>query len=250
MKRINLKTGILFFCVMTLGVLFAHTSVQAQQTESTVSYLETFGYAEGEYEPDKITISILLNEAEIKRKSLDDLQKKMVDALIKLGIDVEKNLKVISMQASLKQYVLAKDDVLQRREFELIVSDYAMANKVFEVMDWIGVSAARIVRWELQDFDKALGELKLQAIKAGKTQAQAMASAAGNTLGETLLIQDERRYDRNQFVRYAKENMLKSRDMSMVISESGIQKDPEINFGPIKLNVTVQMRFKLTEAKP
>lgn len=234
-------------CGIALGALLISPKVQAQQTEANVSYIETFGYAEGEFNPDKITIRILLNEAEAKRKPLDELQKKMTDALTKMGIDVEKNLKVIAMQASLKQYLLFKDDVMQKREFELIVTDFATATKVFEVLDWIGVSSAKITSWELQDYDKALLDLRLQAIKNGKAQAQAMAEAAGSGLGETLLIQDERRYDRNQFARVKEVSFTRSDALSGTLMGGNLE--PEINFGPIKLNATVQLRFKLEKAK-
>lgn len=244
-----MKKNILFMCGIALGAfLFGpRAHAQAQQTETTVNYIETYGYAEGEFAPDKITIRILLNEAEAKRKPLDELQKKMTDALTKMGIDVEKNLKVIAMQASLKQYLLFKDDVMQKREFELIVTDFATATKVFEVLDWIGVSSAKITSWELQDYDKALLELRLQAIKNGKAQAQAMAEAAGSGLGETLLIQDERRYDRNQFARAKEVSFTRSEDE--VVTAMGVVREPELNFGPIKLNATVQLRFKLEKAK-
>lgn len=234
MKKMHLILG------LALSLCLCSGRAMAQDAQTSVSYIETFGMAETEVSPDKITLRIQLNEAEGKKKPLEELQKKMLDALTKMGLDVEKNLQVVSMQSSLKQYLLAKDDILQRRDFNLIVSDYATANKVFEVLEWLGISTAYIHKLELLEPEKAKLELKLKAIEDGKAQAQAMAKAAGAQLGDVLLIMDERQF--NQYIYQDEEAQPRFTKALQVEAVS----EPQIGFRTLKLKANVQLRFKLT----
>ncbi len=54
--------------------------------------------------------------------SLEDLEIKMIEALRKLGIDIEKKLTVLDMMSSYKDYVLKKTDIQKAKKFELEVS--------------------------------------------------------------------------------------------------------------------------------
>ena len=66
-------------------------------------YIEVAGNADTMVTPDEIFIKIEISEADTKNKtSVEDLERKMFDALKAMGIDVEKNLTTSDMSSNLK----------------------------------------------------------------------------------------------------------------------------------------------------
>ncbi len=86
-------------------------------------YIEVAGSADTMVTPDEIFIKIEISEADTKNKtSVEDLERKMFDALKAMGIDVEKYLTTSDISSNFKNYFLRGKNVLKSKEYMLKVS--------------------------------------------------------------------------------------------------------------------------------
>ena len=72
----------------------------AQMQEAYPSYIQVTGRAEKELTPDEFYLQIVINERDSKGKiSVESQQRDMVAVLRKLGVDVEKQLKMANLSS-------------------------------------------------------------------------------------------------------------------------------------------------------
>jgi len=94
-------------------------------------YLETTAKADSLVEPDRIYLSILIQEKEDRdRTSVEKQEREMASALEELGIDLKKQLKIEDLASNYKKYFLRKKSVLKSKNYELVVYDGLTASKV------------------------------------------------------------------------------------------------------------------------
>ena len=85
--------------ILAAAVVLA-APVFAQTQEAFPSYIQVNGRSQMEVTPDEFYLSIVINERESKGKiTVEIQQRQMIDALKKLGVDVEKQLKVANMSS-------------------------------------------------------------------------------------------------------------------------------------------------------
>ena len=85
--------------ILAAAVVLA-APVFAQTQEAFPSYIQVNGRSQMEVTPDEFYLSIVINERESKGKiTVETQQRQMIDALKKLGVDVEKQLKVANMSS-------------------------------------------------------------------------------------------------------------------------------------------------------
>ena len=72
----------------------------AQVQEAFPSYIQVNGRAEKEITPDEFYLSVIINERDSKGKiSVESQQRDMIAALKRLGVNVEKQLKVANLSS-------------------------------------------------------------------------------------------------------------------------------------------------------
>ena len=89
-------------------------------------YLETNAKVDSLVKPDRIYLSILIQEKEDRDKtSVEKQEREMASVLEGLGINLKKQLKIEDLASNYKKYFLRKKSVLKSKAYELIVYVFA-----------------------------------------------------------------------------------------------------------------------------
>ena len=210
----------------------------AQMQEAYPSYIQVTGRAEKELTPDEFYLQIVINERDSKGKiSVDSQQRDMVAVLRKLGVDVEKQLKM----ANLSSEFFKKNTSVAMAKYQLQLGSSGEVAKVWQALDDLGISNISILKVTHSQLDKYKQEVRLEAMRNARESAQEMAGAIGQTIGKCFYIYDSNSnvlpvmYDNAVLMRSAK---------AVADAESVAEEDP-LEFKTIKLEYGVQAKFVL-----
>jgi hypothetical protein len=178
----------LVWIVFFFQLLGANLSAQ-QPSVADKPFIEVYGTAEIEIDPDEVFVRIVLTERpegkdRIIIDKLEDLLKKEIR---ELGIDLS-NLTVQNATADYTKFKMLKKEVVQSRQYVLKVNSQAVLSKLFERFDKINVTDAwieRIGHTKLAQFEK---EAREKAVKSAREKADYMVVAAGMKLGMPLFM--------------------------------------------------------------
>ena len=210
----------------------------AQMQEAYPSYIQVTGRAEKELTPDEFYLQIVINERDSKGKiSVESQQRDMVAVLRKLGVDVEKQLKM----ANLSSEFFKKNTSVAMAKYQLQLGSSGEVAKVWQALDDLGISNISILKVTHSQLDKYKQEVRLEAMRNARESAQEMAGAIGQTIGKCFYIYDSNSnvlpvmYDNAVLMRSAK---------AVADAESVAEEDP-LEFKTIKLEYGVQAKFGL-----
>ena len=210
----------------------------AQMQEAYPSYIQVTGRAEKELTPDEFYLQIVINERDSKGKiSVESQQRDMVAVLRKLGVDVEKQLKM----ANLSSEFFKKNTSVAMAKYQLQLGSSGEVAKVWQALDDLGISNISILKVTHSQLDKSKQEVRLEAMRNARESAQEMAGAIGQTIGKCFYIYDSNSnvlpvmYDNAVLMRSAK---------AVADAESVAEEDP-LEFKTIKLEYGVQAKFVL-----
>ena len=210
----------------------------AQMQEAYPSYIQVTGRAEKELTPDEFYLQIVINERDSKGKiSVESQQRDMIAALRKLGVDVEKQLKM----ANLSSEFFKKNTSVAMAKYQLQLGSSGEVAKVWQALDDLGISNISILKVTHSQLDKYKQEVRLEAMRNARESAQEMAGAIGQTIGKCFYIYDSNSnvlpvmYDNAVLMRSAK---------AAADAESAAEEDP-LEFKTIKLEYGVQAKFVL-----
>lgn len=210
----------------------------AQMQEAYPSYIQVTGRAEKELTPDEFYLQIVINERDSKGKiSVESQQRDMVAVLRKLGVDVEKQLKM----ANLSSEFFKKNTSVAMAKYQLQLGSSGEVAKVWQALDDLGISNISILKVTHSQLDKYKQEVRLEAMRNARERAQEMAGAIGQTIGKCFYIYDSNSnvlpvmYDNAVLMRSAK---------AVADAESVAEEDP-LEFKTIKLEYGVQAKFVL-----
>ncbi len=210
----------------------------AQMQEAYPSYIQVTGRAEKELTPDEFYLQIVINERDSKGKiSVESQQRDMVAVLRKLGVDVEKQLKM----ANLSSEFFKKNTSVAMAKYQLQLGSSGEVAKVWQALDDLGISNISILKVTHSQLDKYKQEVRLEAMRNARESAQEMAGAIGQTIGKCFYIYDSNSnvlpvmYDNAVLMRSAK---------AVADAESVAEEDP-LEFKTIKLEYSVQAKFVL-----
>ena len=129
-----MKKLILMAAVM-LSVLPA--AAQEQASKFDASYIQVWGQAEKEITPDEFYLSVTINEKDSKGKiSIQTQERAMLDALKKLGVDTQKQLRVVDMSSE----YFKKGNALAWKQFQLKLNTPEQVAQVFGSLNDLGIS--------------------------------------------------------------------------------------------------------------
>jgi len=210
----------------------------AQMQEAYPSYIQVTGRAEKELTPDEFYLQIVINERDSKGKiSVESQQRDMVAVLRKLGVDVEKQLKM----ANLSSEFFKKNTSVAMAKYQLQLGSSGEVARVWQALDDLGISNISILKVTHSQLDKYKQEVRLEAMRNARESAQEMAGAIGQTIGKCFYIYDSNSnvlpvmYDNAVLMRSAK---------AVADAESVAEEDP-LEFKTIKLEYGVQAKFVL-----
>ncbi len=158
-------------------------------------YIEVNGNADTLVTPDEIYISINISESDTKNKtSVEELERKMFDALKAMGIDVEKNLTTSDISSNFKNYFLRGKNVLKSKEYMLKVKDAVTASKVFIKLEDLGISNTSIDHVDYSKMEAMKNLMRTKAIENAKDRALALTEPLHQQVGPAIYISDNESY--------------------------------------------------------
>lgn len=156
---------------LILLTIFCGLQTFAQKNFIDQPYVETSAKVDTLVVPDRVYISILLNEADSKnKKSVEDLEKTMESTLKGLNINTEKDLSLLDFSSEFKKYFMKGQNVIKSKMYSLTVGDAVTAGKVLAELENVGISNVNIERTEYIKSEELILALKKMAIKKSKKQ--------------------------------------------------------------------------------
>lgn len=227
--------------MVIMAALMVGGTAMAQQTFP--SYIAVTGKAEKEVVPNEIYVRITIDETDSKGKvTVAEQERKMLAALGRLGIDVEKDLQVGDISGDLQTYVLRKDRTLTTKSYELKVKDANTLSKVFTALADLNISSASVTKATRSDIEELRNEMRVEAMKNAQDAARTLAQAVGQTVGKAFQITE---YNFNEPVYYAENNYYMA---DMGVMAKGVARktsDSPLDFKKLKVTHTVNVQFVL-----
>ena len=215
-----MKKLILMAAVM-LSVLPA--AAQEQASKFDASYIQVWGQAEKEITPDEFYLSVTINEKDSKGKiSIQTQERAMLDALKKLGVDTQKQLRVVDMSSE----YFKKGNALAWKQFQLKLNTPEQVAQVFGSLNDLGISNVSMEKVTHSQLDQYKNEVRIAAMKSAQTNAQTLAGAIVPYYG----------------------NVFMARSMKAAVANDAAEAAGEaagLDFKTIKLKYSIQAKFVL-----
>ena len=179
------------FAIISLCIV----SFVFSQTKNFIDqpYLETSAEADTLVIPDRIYLKITISENDTKnKKSVEELENSMVQKLKNLGIDTNKQLLMNNLASNYKKYVLKTSDVMKTKSYDLLVFDGLTAGKVIQELENEDISNIQLLKTQHSQEEKILADLKKRAIIKAKKNANNIANAIGQKVGNAIFISDSK----------------------------------------------------------
>ncbi len=222
---------------MAVAALVAFPAL-AQMQEAFPSYIQVYGRAEKEITPDEFYLQIIINERDSKGKiSVESQQRDMIAALKKLGVDVDRQLKV----ANLSSEFFKKKSSVATAKYQLQLGSSAEVARVWQALDELGISNVSILKVSHSKIDQYKEEVRVEAIRNAQRNAATLAEAIGQKVGRCFYI-----YDSNSNVLpavYDNAVLMRSAKASGTV-EMQAEEDP-LEFKTLRLEYGVQAKFVL-----
>lgn len=222
--------------LMAVAALVAFPAL-AQVQEAFPSYIQVYGRAEKEIVPDEFYLQIVINERDSKGKiSVESQQRDMIAALKRLGVDVDKQLKV----ANLSSEFFKRKSSVATAKYQLQLGSSAEVARAWQALDDLGISNVSILKVTHSEIDRYKEEVRVEAIRNARANAATLAGAIGQTVGKCFYI-----YDSNSNVVPAMyDNAVLMRSARAAGSAESVEEDP-LEFKTLRLEYGVQAKFVL-----
>ena len=173
--------------LLLVAALCATFAAPAQTEEAFPSYIQINGRAEKEVVPDEFYLAIVINERDSKGKiSVETQQREMIATLKRLGINVEQQLKVANLSS---EFFKKKSSVAQAK-YQLKLGSAAEVSKVWQALDELNISNVSIERVSHSQLETLKNEVRMEAIRNARTNAETLAAAIGQQAGKCFYIYD------------------------------------------------------------
>ena len=225
--------------ILAAAIALMAMPVFAQQAERYPSYIQVNGRAEKEITPDQFYLSIVLDESDTKGKvAIAKQRHDMIQALKDIGVDVEKQLKVVDFSSA----YFKKTASLSTAKYQLELNSSEMVAKTYAALGKLGISNIdidRVSHSKIKDFKM---EVRAEAMRNAKATATALAEAVGQKVGKCFYI-----YDSNSDVmpRYFNNGLVMRAMAAKADSFEASAEEESLDFKTIKLSYDVSAKFVL-----
>ena len=231
-----MKNTLLLFTLLAM----ATTTFSQSKNFLDVPYLETSARVDTLVTPDKIYLSITIQEKDSRgRKSVEEQENRMAQRLKALGIDLDKQLVIKDLSSNFKKYFLRGKEVLKSKQYSLLVYDGLTAGKVMAALEDIDIANTYLEKTEYSKMDELELELKSRAVKKAQGKANALTEPLGQKVGMAIHIVD---HSQPHYPRYNQPRMQAMAKMDVAEAEP-----LDIDFEKIRVETTVNVKFKLME---
>lgn len=229
--------------LFTFLFLFAFTMTAFSQSKNflDIPYLETSARVDTLITPDKIFLNITIQEKDSKgRRSVEEQENKMAKSLEALGIDIEKQLVIKDLSSNFKKYFLRQKEVLKSKQYSLLVHSGKKAGEAMAALEKLGIANTYLEKTEYSKMEELELELKSQAVAKAKKKAEALTVPLGQKVGSAIHIQDT---STPYYPRYNQPRM----EMKAMAMDAGQAQPLDIDFEKIKVETSVNVKFKISE---
>lgn len=224
-------------------LLIASFSFAQNKTFLDVSYMEMSATADSLVAPDRIYLSIFINEQDEKNKiSVEELEAKMMTELKALKIDTKEQLTLSDLGSNFKNYFLKKKDIIKAKSYSLKLFDSQTAGKVIVALEEVGISNVNLEKTEYSKIDALQLELRTKAMQRAKAQAEALLQPLNQKIKGAIHITE----NNSSNYLYNRNNNLQ--EVVVVAYGSQSKSDyqaPEIEFKPINVSAHVYVKFAI-----
>ena len=228
---------IILLAVTALLALPLHAQEAAPRYDA--SYVQVWGQAEKEITPDEFYLSITINEKDSKGKiSIETQEQSMLAALKSLGIDTQKQLRVVDLSSE----YFKRGNALAWKRFQLKLTAPEQVAQVFSALNDLGISNVSMEKVTHSQLDQYKNDVRIEAMRNAKTNAQTLAEAIGQKVGKCFYI-----YDSNNDVTPYYGNVFMARSISMKTADAAgtAEEAAQLDFKTIKLKYGIQAKFVL-----
>ena len=181
-----MKKSFLIFVMFFMWNLFS-----AQKNFLDQPYIDVSTDADTLVVPDRIYVSITLNEADSKnKKSVEEQEKQLETILKKLKINTDKDLSVLGYSSDFKKYFLKGQNILKTKKYSLLVRDAYTLGNVIISLEEAGISNTEVEKVEYSKSKELLLELKSEAVKRSRITADKLVKSLNQKAGKALYISD------------------------------------------------------------
>ena len=181
-----MKKSFLIFVMFFVWNLFS-----AQREFLDQPYIEVEAEADTLVVPDRIYVSITLNEADSKnKKSVEEQEKQLETILKKLKINTDKDLSVLGYSSDFKKYFLKGQNILKTKKYSLLVRDAYTLGNVIISLEEAGISNTEVEKVEYSKYRELLLELRSEAVKRSRITADKLVKPLNQKAGKALYISD------------------------------------------------------------
>lgn len=234
------KTILLIFTLISLN------SFSQEKNFIDLPYLETSAKCDTLVTPDRIFLKIVISEKDTKGKiSVEELETTMNESLKKLGINTQTQLTLKDLASNYKKYLLKQQDIQKTKNYTLLVYDSKVAGKVLAELEEIGISNVTLEKTEYSKTNEMFLTLKQKAVVKAKNQANYMAKALNQKIGNAIFISDLKTVvDRNNNTNFELQEVV-----VVGYSNSGRSKQSytpiDIEFEKIRIESQIYIKFKI-----
>jgi hypothetical protein len=225
-------------------MFFAWNLFSAQKNFLDQPYIEVSASVDTLVVPDRIYVSITLNEADSKnKKSVEEQEKQLETILKKLKINTDKDLSVLGYSSDFKKYFLKGQNILKTKKYSLLVRDAYTLGNVIISLEEAGISNTEVERVEYSKSEELLLDLKSEAVKKTRITADKLVKPLNQKVGKALHI-----YANGSQDMYGEELMVFQRGgvpggaSKIYASEEFLRK---LDFQKIKFSTTVYVKYQL-----
>jgi len=235
-----MKKSFLIFVMFFVWNLFS-----AQRDFLDQPHIEVEAEADTLVVPDRIYVSITLNEADSKnKKSVEEQEKQLETILKKLKINTDKDLSVLDYSSNFKKYFLKGQNILKTKKYSLLVRDaYTLANVIISLEE-AGISNTEVEKVEYSKYKELLLELRSEAVKRSRITADKLVKPLNQKAGKALYISDMNYRGMGDYGVYAR--MYLSPEPTTYKKEGASEEFlRKLDIKKIKFSTTVYVKYQL-----
>ena len=235
-----MKKSFLIFVMFFVWNLFS-----AQKNFLDQPYIEVGASVDTLVVPDRIYVSITLNEADSKnKKSVEEQEKQLETILKKLKINTDKDLSVLGYSSDFKKYFLKGQSILKTKKYSLLVRDaYTLANVLISLEE-AGISNTEVEKVEYSKSKELLLELKSEAVKRSRITADKLVKPLNQKAGKALYISDTN-YGGIEDYEYATVGNIALQETDYKKESASEEFLRKLDFQKIKFSTTVYVKYQL-----
>ena len=235
-----MKKSFLIFVMFFVWNLFS-----AQKNFLDQPYIEVEAEADTLVVPDRIYVSITLNEADSKnKKSVEEQEKQLETILKKLKINTDKDLSVLGYSSDFKKYFLKGQNILKTKKYSLLVRDAYTLGNVIISLEEAGISNTEVEKVEYSKSKELLLELKSEAVKRSRITADKLVKPLNQKAGKALYISDTN-YGGIGDYELTTNEIFSLQEMDYKKESASEEFLRKLDFQKIKFSTTVYVKYQL-----